>query len=66
MGTYQVLLLQVRVGLEAMAMKGYSASSKVPALLQYHHQIVYCHIQDTWDEVGTFYNLNRLGLIWPV
>ena len=30
-----------------MAMKGYSAFPKAPALLEPHHQIVYCHIQDT-------------------
>ena len=30
-----------------MAMKGYSAFPKAPALLERHHQIVYCHIQDT-------------------
>ena len=28
-------------------MKGYSTSPKAPALLEPHHQIVYCHIQDT-------------------
>ena len=28
-------------------MKGYSTFPKVPALLEPHHQIVYCHIQDT-------------------
>ena len=28
-----------------MAMKGYSAFPKAPALLEPHHQIVYCHIR---------------------
>ena len=28
-------------------MKGYFAFPKAPALLEPHHQIVYCHIQDT-------------------
>ena len=30
-----------------MAMKGYSAFPKAPALLEPHHQIASCHIQDT-------------------
>ena len=37
---YQVLPLQARVDLGAMAMKGYSAYLKAPALLEPHHQIV--------------------------
>ena len=39
-GPYQVLPLRARVDLGTMAMKGYSAFSKVPALLEAHHQIV--------------------------
>ena len=31
---------QARVDLGAMAMKGYSALPKIPALLEPHHQIV--------------------------
>ena len=46
-GHYQVLPLRARVDLGAMAMKGYSAFPKAPALLEPHHQIVQCHIQDT-------------------
>ena len=46
-GPYQVLPFQARVDLGAMAMKGYSAFPKVPASLEPHHQIVYCHIQET-------------------
>ena len=47
-----MLPLQVRVDLGAMAMKRHSASSKTPALLQPHHQIGECYIQDTrWREV---------------
>ena len=42
-GLYQVLLLRTRVGLELMAMKGYSAFPKAPAFLEPLHQIVYCH-----------------------
>ena len=34
---YQVLPLRVRVDLGAMAMKGYSAFPKAPALLEPHH-----------------------------
>ena len=38
---YQVLLpLRARVDLGAMAMKGYSAFFKAPALLEPYHQIV--------------------------
>ena len=46
-GPYQVLPLRARVDLGAMAMKGYSKFPKAPALLEPHHQIVLCHIQDT-------------------
>ena len=33
-------------------MKGYSAFPKAPVLLEPHHQIAYCHIQDTCWERG--------------
>ena len=33
--------------LGAIAIKGYSLFPKAPALLEPHHQIVQCHIQDT-------------------
>ena len=39
-GSCQVLLLWACVDLEAMAMKGYFAFSKAPALLEPHYQIV--------------------------
>ena len=39
-GPYQVLPLRARVNLGTMAMKGYSAFPKAPALLEPHHQIV--------------------------
>ena len=39
-GSYQVLPLQARVNLGAMAIKGYSAFPKAPALLESHHQVV--------------------------
>ena len=64
--------LRTRVDLGAMAMKGYSVFPKAPALLEPHHQIVYCHIQDTrWgvvlplcrEAVGVFYSPSRLGKI---
>ena len=42
-----MLPLWARVDLGAMAMKGYSALPKAPAILEPYHQIVYCHIQDT-------------------
>ena len=56
-GPYQVLPLQVRVDQGAIAMKGYSTFPKAPALLQPHHEIVYCNMQDTrW---GSFTLLKR-------
>ena len=36
-GPYQVLPLRARVYLGAMAMKGYSAFPKAPALMEPHH-----------------------------
>ena len=39
-GPYQVLLIRTRVDVGAMAMKGYSALPKAPALLKPHHQII--------------------------
>ena len=51
-GPYQVLPLRARVDLGVMAMKGYSAFPKAPVLLEPHHQIVLCHIQDTrWRDL---------------
>ena len=47
MGPYQVLPFQVRVDLGVMAMKGYSAFSKLRELMKPWHQIVSCHILDT-------------------
>ena len=38
--SYQVRPLRARVDLGAMAMKGYFALLKAPALLEPHHQIV--------------------------
>ena len=43
-GPYQVLQLRASVDLGAMAMKGYSAFHKAPALLEPHHQIISCFI----------------------
>ena len=37
---YQLLPLRVRMNLEVMVMKEYSAFPKAPALLEPHHQIV--------------------------
>ena len=44
---YHVLPRWARLDLGAMVIKGYSAFPKAPASLEPHHQIVYCHIQDT-------------------
>ena len=42
-----MLPLRARVNLGAMAMKECSAFPKAPALLEPHHQIGKCHIQNT-------------------
>ena len=42
-----MLPLRARVDLETMVIMGYSAFPKAPVLLEPHHQIVQCHIQDT-------------------
>ena len=42
-----MLPLRAKVDLEAMTMTGYSAFPKTPALLEPHHEIVSCDIQDT-------------------
>ena len=39
-GPYQVQLLQARMDLGALAIKGYSEFPKAPPLLEPHHQIV--------------------------
>ena len=44
-GSYQMLPLQVRVDLGAMVMNGYSTFPKSP-WLEFHYQIVLCHISD--------------------
>ena len=48
---FQVQPLWAKVDLAVMAMKRYSAFPKAPLLLEPHHQIVWCHIQDTrcWE-----------------
>ena len=46
-GPSQVLPLQTRVDLGAIAMKGYSRFPKAPALQEPHNQMVKCHIHDT-------------------
>ena len=43
----------------AMAMKRYPAFPKAPALLEPHHQIVYCHIQGTHKWEGGLTPLKR-------
>ena len=42
-----MILLQARVDLRMMVMKGYVAFHNAPALLDPYHQIVLCHNQDT-------------------
>ena len=41
-----MLPLRAKVDLGVMAMKWFSAFPKAPALLEPHHQIVLCHIQE--------------------
>ena len=68
-GPYQVQLLQARVDLGAMAIKGYSVFTKAPALLQPHHQNVQRYIQNTRcgvlhlcrGAIGVFYSPSRLA-----
>ena len=63
--------------LGAMAMKGYSAFPKAPALLKLDYQIVLCHIQGIrWcvcvggvlppckNAITVFYSPRRLGKTW--
>ena len=58
-----MLPLRARVDLGTMAMKGYSAFPKAPALLEPHHQIVECHIQDT-AEVQSVYSTAPAPADW--
>ena len=44
---YRVLPLRAREGLEVVAVKGYFAFPKAPALQEPHYQIFYYHIQDS-------------------
>ena len=64
-----MLPLRTIVDLGMMAMKGYSAFLKAPALLEAHHQIALCHISRTLtvglplcrDEASVFYSPSRLS-----
>ena len=58
-----MLPLWARVDLGEMAMKGYSAFLKAPALLETPRQIVQCHIQDThW--YGVSYPSAEMQLVY--
>ena len=46
-GPYQGLLFWAREDLVAIAMKKYIAFTEALVSLEIHHQIVYCHNQDT-------------------
>ena len=52
---------RARVDLGEMAMKGNSAFTKAPALLEVHHQIVLCHIQDN-PKMQSVYSTVQLQL----
>ena len=59
------MLLKARVGLGVIVMKGCSAFSKPPALLEPLYQIVQCHIQDTlWRGNLSIYR-DRVGILQP-
>ena len=65
-----MLPLWVRADRGVKAMKEYTAFPKVPALLEPHHQIVWCHIQDTdWKSLTTLQRCSwcilQLHLIGP-
>ena len=70
MGPYQVLPLRAIEDLVAMAMMGNSTFPKGPALLEYHYQIVQCHISGhsigggvltlCRDAIGAFYNPKKV------
>ena len=70
-GPYQVLPLWTKIDLEVLAMNGYSIFPKAPALLEPHHQMVLCYIQDNClggltpqqNVVGVFYSPSKLGCI---
>ena len=57
-GPYQGLPIRARVDLRVVAMKGYSAFPKAPVLMEPHHQIIQCHIQDTCRFFGVFFIFN--------
>ena len=59
-----MLLLHARVDLGVMAIEGYTAFLKAPALLEPNHQIVQCHIQDTHS--GGFTPLQRISRCIPL
>ena len=66
-GPCQVLLLQVRVHLGAMAKKGSSAFPKAPDLREPHHRIVWCHIHNTTcvcKNGGVLDSFRRMD--WPI
>ena len=52
-------MLPLRARMDIGAMKGYSAFSKAPALLEPCHQIVKCHIQDTRWGGGSYHSAEK-------
>ena len=53
-------LLRTRVGLGVIGIKGYSAFPKASVLLEPHHKIVLCHIQDThWRSLTPLQRVSR-------
>ena len=58
-----MLSLRAKVDLGTMAMKRYSAFPKAPALVEPHHQMVSCHIQDArWG----VYSSSEMQLVFSI
>ena len=48
-----------------MAIKGYTAFPKAPALQEPHHQIVHCHVQDTRWGRGSYPSVEKQSVYSP-
>ena len=61
-----MLPVRPRVNLGVIAIKAYSAFPKGPALLELHHQIVYCHISMTLIAGEGSYSFVEMLLMYSV
>ena len=71
-GPYQVLPLRARVNLGLIAMNGYSAFSKAPALLKPHHQNVSlgkyypsAEMESVYSATPANWNVTNVSFCWP-